>query len=45
MQSYYSCATQDASTDPDAINSSEQATIEPLTGLEIIIEELLKEDG
>ncbi|XP_051133400.1 30S ribosomal protein S1, chloroplastic [Andrographis paniculata] len=36
---------QDDLTDPDAINSSGQATIEPLTGLEIIIEELLKEDG
>lgn len=36
---------QDISIDPNALNGNEHFTIEPLPGLDTIIEELLKEDG
>ncbi|PIN09811.1 hypothetical protein CDL12_17607 [Handroanthus impetiginosus] len=36
---------QDVSVYSDALNDSDHFTIEPLPGLEMIIEELLKEDG
>ncbi|XP_047946093.1 30S ribosomal protein S1-like [Salvia hispanica] len=36
---------QDTSVDPNALNGSEHFAIEPLPGLDTIIEELLKEDG
>ncbi|XP_057773326.1 uncharacterized protein LOC130992628 [Salvia miltiorrhiza] len=36
---------QDTSVDPEALNGSEHFAIEPLPGLDTIIEELLKEDG
>ncbi|KAL8484523.1 hypothetical protein ACS0TY_026997 [Phlomoides rotata] len=36
---------QDISSDPDALNASNHFTIEPLPGLDSIIEGLLKEDG
>ncbi|CAA0832932.1 Nucleic acid-binding proteins superfamily [Striga hermonthica] len=36
---------QDVSADPDALDGSDHFTIEPLPGLDTIIEELLKEDG
>lgn len=36
---------QDMSVDPNALNASDHFAIEPLPGLDTIIEELLKEDG
>ncbi|KAG6395244.1 hypothetical protein SASPL_145885 [Salvia splendens] len=36
---------QDTSVDPNALNGSEHFAIEPLPGLDTIIDELLKEDG
>ncbi|KAH6821953.1 Nucleic acid-binding proteins superfamily [Perilla frutescens var. hirtella] len=36
---------QDISVDPDALNTSDHFSIEPLPGLYTIVEELLKEDG
>ncbi|CAA0839393.1 Nucleic acid-binding proteins superfamily [Striga hermonthica] len=36
---------QDVSADPDALDESDHFTIEPLPGLDTILEELLKEDG
>ncbi|KAG8369558.1 hypothetical protein BUALT_Bualt14G0025900 [Buddleja alternifolia] len=36
---------QDASVDSETLNSSDHMTIEPLPGLDTIVEELLKEDG
>ncbi|KAL2463405.1 Nucleic acid-binding proteins superfamily [Forsythia ovata] len=36
---------QDASIDPDTLNASDHFTIEPLPGLDTIMEELLQEDG
>ncbi|CAA3029322.1 30S ribosomal S1 isoform X1 [Olea europaea subsp. europaea] len=36
---------QDVSTNPDSLNASDHFTIEPLPGLDIIMNELLQEDG
>lgn len=39
------CILQDGSLDPDSLSSSDSNVIEPLPGLETILEELLQEDG
>ncbi|KAL3829269.1 hypothetical protein ACJIZ3_018071 [Penstemon smallii] len=36
---------QDSSVDPDTLNTNDHLTIEPLPGLDTIIQELLNEDG
>lgn len=36
---------QDDSADPDSLNGRDSSGIEPLPGLETILEELLREDG
>lgn len=38
-------ASQDASVDSDTLSANDHLTIDPLPGLDIIIGELLKEDG